>query len=130
LAGFEEGERALEEDVGCGGPVGLFDVAGGDYTELLVGFVVCAFCDSGGARSAGWKCVGRGRGMYFSCCRAMVFSIFEVAIMQVGVGSGRCESCVGYPGIRCSAVMTHGCSAPRCSLRLDFARRCVTTSTT
>ena len=48
LSRLEEGLRALEEDVGGGGPVGGFHVAGGDDAELLVGFVELAFCDSGG----------------------------------------------------------------------------------
>ena len=38
--------RALIEDVCGSGPVGGFDVAGGDDAELLVGFVELAFGDS------------------------------------------------------------------------------------
>jgi hypothetical protein len=36
---------AAEEDVGCGDPVLGFGVARCDYAELLVGFIVLAFCD-------------------------------------------------------------------------------------
>lgn len=47
LVGLEEGERDGVENVDCGGPVFGFDVAGGDYAGLLLGFVVLRFCDSG-----------------------------------------------------------------------------------
>lgn len=49
------------QDFGGGGPVGGFDVARGDDAELLVGFVVGAFGDSGFVvREVGGE-AGRGR---------------------------------------------------------------------
>ena len=46
LASLQQRLGAAEEDIGCGGPVGGFDVACGDDAELLVGFIELAFCDS------------------------------------------------------------------------------------
>lgn len=45
LAGFEQHEGAIVENVDCGGRV-AFDVAVGDGAQLLVGFVKVAFFDS------------------------------------------------------------------------------------
>ena len=45
MAGFEEQDRAIGEDVAGGGVVRGFDVAGSDDAKLLVGFVEVSFCD-------------------------------------------------------------------------------------
>jgi hypothetical protein len=47
LASLQQRLRAAEEDIGGRGPVLCFGVSGGDYAQLLVRFVVLAFCDSG-----------------------------------------------------------------------------------
>lgn len=45
LASLQKRLCAAEEDVGCGDPVLGFGIARCDYAELLVGFIVLAFCD-------------------------------------------------------------------------------------
>jgi hypothetical protein len=45
LACLEQHDRPIAEDVGGGGIVRCFDVAGCDDAQLLVGFVETAFCD-------------------------------------------------------------------------------------
>jgi hypothetical protein len=47
LASLQQRLRATEEDIGGRGPVLCFGVSRGDYAQLLVRFVVLAFCDSG-----------------------------------------------------------------------------------
>lgn len=48
MTGLQEQQRAFREDVDCGAVVGRGggEVAGGDNAEVLVGFVVLAFCNS------------------------------------------------------------------------------------
>jgi hypothetical protein len=45
LTCLQKGLCATEEDISCGDPVLGFGVARCDYAELLVGFIVLAFCD-------------------------------------------------------------------------------------
>lgn len=54
LAGLQQRLCALVEDRGCVRPIAGFGVAGSDYAELLVGFIVLAFGDSERVVGSAW----------------------------------------------------------------------------
>lgn len=92
MARIQQRKRAAVEDVDGRFPIRRLNVTGGYDAELLMGLVVLAFGDSvevylvsmGGALVDGMVYrakrieVKREWRAYLSCCRAMVFWIFDV----------------------------------------------------
>ena len=91
MVGFEEEHGAIGEDVAGGSVVGGLNVAGGDDTELLVGFVELAFGDPGVKVSVLFVGFGGVFGIAlrlcrikFSSLRASVDSLFFLASYRFG----------------------------------------------